>query len=378
MTLTVTFRLGTDPDKAQQLVQNRVAAGRAAAAGGGAPARHHHHEELARPDHGRASAVAERPLRHDVSAQLRRAQRQGPAGADRRRRRRPALRRRRLFDARLARSAEGRRARPDRRATSSRAIQAQNVEAAAGVVGASPSVKGLDLQLSRQRRGPALSTEEQFGDIVVKTGSARRGHAAARRRAHRARRVRIRPALAARQQAGGRDPDLPGAGLERDADLRQRPRDDGRDQEEHARKASTYQIVYDPTQFVRSSIEAVIHTLLEAIALVVLVVILFLQTWRASIIPLLAVPVSIVGTFAVMHVLRLLDQRAQPVRPGARDRHRRRRRHRRGRERRAQHRSRPVAARGDLPGDARSVAARSSRSRWCWSRCSCRWPSSAA
>ena len=61
-----------------------------------------------------------------------------------------------------------------------------------------------------------------------------------------------------------------------------------------------YQIVYDPTQFVRSSIEAVIHTLLEAIALVVLVVIVFLQTWRASIIPLLAVPVSIVGTFSLL------------------------------------------------------------------------------
>ena len=61
-----------------------------------------------------------------------------------------------------------------------------------------------------------------------------------------------------------------------------------------------YQIVYDPTQFVRSSIEAVIHTLLEAIALVVLVVIVFLQTWRASIIPLLAVPVSIIGTFSLL------------------------------------------------------------------------------
>jgi multidrug efflux pump len=58
-----------------------------------------------------------------------------------------------------------------------------------------------------------------------------------------------------------------------------------------------YKIVYDPTQFVRSSIEAVVHTLLEAIALVVIVVIVFLQTWRASIIPLIAVPVSIVGTF---------------------------------------------------------------------------------
>ena len=63
-----------------------------------------------------------------------------------------------------------------------------------------------------------------------------------------------------------------------------------------------YSIVYDPTQFVRASIEAVVHTLLEAVALVVLVVILFLQTWRASIIPLIAVPVSIIGTFAVMHV----------------------------------------------------------------------------
>ena len=63
-----------------------------------------------------------------------------------------------------------------------------------------------------------------------------------------------------------------------------------------------YRIEYDPTQFVRSSIEAVVHTLLEAIALVVLVVILFLQTWRASIIPLVAVPVSLIGTFAVMHL----------------------------------------------------------------------------
>src|SRR5690606_23361081 len=64
-----------------------------------------------------------------------------------------------------------------------------------------------------------------------------------------------------------------------------------------------YAIVYDPTQFVRASIEAVVKTLLEAVALVVIVVVLFLQTWRASIIPLAAVPVSIVGTFAVMYAL---------------------------------------------------------------------------
>src|SRR3546814_9135158 len=61
-----------------------------------------------------------------------------------------------------------------------------------------------------------------------------------------------------------------------------------------------YQIVYDPTQFVRSSIEAVVETLLEALALVVLVVILFLQTWRASIIPLLAVRLSTLGPFSLL------------------------------------------------------------------------------
>jgi multidrug efflux pump len=64
-----------------------------------------------------------------------------------------------------------------------------------------------------------------------------------------------------------------------------------------------YDIVYDPTVFVRGSIDAVIETLLEAIVLVVIVVILFLQTWRASIIPLIAVPISLIGTFAVMHLL---------------------------------------------------------------------------
>src|SRR4029079_515232 len=61
-----------------------------------------------------------------------------------------------------------------------------------------------------------------------------------------------------------------------------------------------YSVVYDPTVFVSHSIEAVVHTLIEAILLVVIVVIVFLQTWRASIIPLAAVPVSLVGTFAVM------------------------------------------------------------------------------
>jgi multidrug efflux pump len=64
-----------------------------------------------------------------------------------------------------------------------------------------------------------------------------------------------------------------------------------------------YEIVYDPTDFIRESIRAVIETLVDAIILVVIVVIIFLQTWRASIIPLVAVPVSIIGTFAIMLAL---------------------------------------------------------------------------
>ncbi len=63
-----------------------------------------------------------------------------------------------------------------------------------------------------------------------------------------------------------------------------------------------YRIAYDPTVFVRASLQSVAVTLLEAIFLVVIVVVLFLQSWRASIIPLIAVPVSLVGTFAVMHM----------------------------------------------------------------------------
>ena len=70
-----------------------------------------------------------------------------------------------------------------------------------------------------------------------------------------------------------------------------------------SRRASKYEAVYDTTIFVRDSIKAVVTTLLEAMLLVVLVVILFLQTWRASIIPLIAVPVSIVGTFAALYLL---------------------------------------------------------------------------
>jgi hydrophobe/amphiphile efflux-1 (HAE1) family protein len=61
-----------------------------------------------------------------------------------------------------------------------------------------------------------------------------------------------------------------------------------------------YTIIYDPTQFIRQSVDAVIETIFEAIVLVVLVILLFLQTWRAAIIPIVAIPISLVGTFFLM------------------------------------------------------------------------------
>ena len=181
-----------------------------------------------------------------------------------------------------------------------KSIQAQNVEAAAGVVGSSPNVRGIDLQMSVNAEG-RLANEEQFGDIVVKTGT--RGEV-----------VRLRDV--ARIELGASEYGLRSLLDNKQAvaiPIFQAPGSNALEISDHVRatmaeikknmpEGVSYQIVYDPTQFVRSSIEAVIHTLLEAIALVVLVVILFLQTWRASIIPLLAVPVSIVGTFAVMHL----------------------------------------------------------------------------
>ena len=62
----------------------------------------------------------------------------------------------------------------------------------------------------------------------------------------------------------------------------------------------SYSIEYNPTEYIAASIEAVEHTLIEAIVLVALVVLVFLQSWRAAIIPILAIPISLLGTFAVL------------------------------------------------------------------------------
>ena len=352
-------------------------AGRAAPARGGAPARHHHGQELARPDHGRAPALAEQPLRHDLSAQLRAAQRQGPPGAHRRRRRRcscsaPATIR--------CASGSTRRRSPSaasRRATSSREIQAQNVQAAAGVVGASPEPAGHRPAALGQRAGPP-----------AERGGVRRHRRQDRRRTARSRGCATSPASSsARREYSLRSLldnkpavaigifQAPGSNALAISDNVRAH--DGRAEEEHAGgRRLPDRLRPDPVR-ARLDRGRGAHAARGG------------RAGRAGGDPVpadlarLDHPAAGGAGLDHRHVrgdvrVRLLDQRAQPVRPGAGDRHRGRRRDRRGRERRAQHRERAVAARGDLSARCARCPGRSSRSRWCWSRCSCRSPSSAA
>src|SRR5471030_576251 len=177
------------------------------------------------------------------------------------------------------------------------AIREQNVQVAGGTVGESPS-KGSQFQLTVNTQG-RLQTPEQFGNIIVRTnadGALTRLRDVARVElgvdAYNLRaRLDNKPAVAIVIF------EAPNANaLQMANDVRARMAELSKD----FPPGLKYEIVYDTTRFVQDSIEAVIHTLVEAIILVALVVIVFLQTWRASIIPLLAVPVSIVGTFAVM------------------------------------------------------------------------------
>ncbi|CBW77152.1 Acriflavin resistance plasma membrane protein (plasmid) [Mycetohabitans rhizoxinica HKI 454] len=174
------------------------------------------------------------------------------------------------------------------------AIREQNVQVAAGVVGASPSLPGAPLQLSVNAQG-RLQTEEQFGDIVLKTspdGGVTHLRDVARVELG-ASEYGLRALLDNKPAVAIAINQSPGANS---LAISEQVRRTMAELKADMPPGVEYRIVYDPTQFVRASINAVVHTLLEAIALVVIVVIVFLQTWRASIIPLIAVPVSIVGT----------------------------------------------------------------------------------
>ena len=181
------------------------------------------------------------------------------------------------------------------------AIREQNVQVAAGAVGQQPSSRPIDTELLINTQG-RLATEEEFGSIIVKSGPA--GERVQLRDVARielgASTYALRSLLNNKPAVALPIAQLPGSNAIATSDA---VRATMKELVKSFPEGLKYDIVYDPTVFVRSSIEAVVHTLIEAILLVVLVVILFLQTWRASIIPLAAVPVSLVGTFAVMHAL---------------------------------------------------------------------------
>ncbi len=180
------------------------------------------------------------------------------------------------------------------------AIREQNRQVAAGQLGSPPAPNATSFQMSVNTQG-RLVTEEEFENIVVRAGAdgeitrlkdIARIELGSSQYALRSL-LDNQPAVALPifQRPGSNAIEVSNQVRAKMAELKQ-AFPEGMD----------YSIVYDPTIFVRGSIEAVVHTLFEALILVVLVVILFLQTWRASIIPLVAVPVSLIGTFAVMHM----------------------------------------------------------------------------
>ncbi len=181
------------------------------------------------------------------------------------------------------------------------AITEQNAQVAAGTIGQEPQKSESNFALTINTNG-RLIDEEEFSRIIVKTGAHGEN-------------VLLRDV--ARTELGASDYSLRSLLNNKAAvalPISQLPGSNAIELSDNVRKAMAelkrnfpegldYSVVYDPTIFVRHSIEAVVHTLFEALILVVIVVIVFLQTWRASMIPLAAVPVSLIGTFAAMLAL---------------------------------------------------------------------------
>ncbi|NVK42028.1 MAG: efflux RND transporter permease subunit [Oceanospirillaceae bacterium] len=299
MTLTVTFEIGTDPDLAQQLVQNRVAQA--------LPRLPEVTRQLgvttvkSNPDLTMVVHLTSPDDRYDmlylrnyavlnVKDELARIRGVGQV---------------RLFGSgdyamrvwlnpdRIA----------ERQLTAAEviaAIREQNVQVAAGVIGGAPYADIAELQLPINARG-RLESPEAFGDIVIRTGQ----HGEVTRLSDvasielGASEYALRSLLDNREAVAIPIFAAPGANA---LDISHDVRAKMAELKQHFPDGVDYSVVYDPTVFVQGSIKAVIKTLLEAVGLVVLVVVVFLQTWRASVIPLLAVPVSIVGTFGLMYL----------------------------------------------------------------------------
>jgi hydrophobe/amphiphile efflux-1 (HAE1) family protein len=177
------------------------------------------------------------------------------------------------------------------------ALQRQNVQVAAGILNQPPTDRPGAFQISVQTQG-RLADPEQFSQIVVKQS----GDAVVRLKDV------ARVELAALDYGVNSYLDKnPATGL----GVFQLPGSNAMATAERIKATMAelsksfpdglkYDIIYNPTEFIQQSVDAVVHTILEAVVLVVLVVILFLQTWRAAIIPIVAIPVSLIGTFFLM------------------------------------------------------------------------------
>jgi len=188
-----------------------------------------------------------------------------------------------------------------------RAIQRQNIPLSAGAIGQQPAPPGEESQVTISARG-RLTEPEEFGDITVKAIPADRRHPAPRL-------VRMRDVARVELGAQQYNPSctldgvatvalavyqFPGANALATGD---RVKQKMAELKSRFPEGLDCQIVYDTTPFIKESVREVFRTLRDAILLVAVVVLLFLQNWRAAIIPLIAVPVAIVGTFAAMVAL---------------------------------------------------------------------------
>jgi hydrophobe/amphiphile efflux-1 (HAE1) family protein len=178
------------------------------------------------------------------------------------------------------------------------AVREQNVQVAAGSIGAPPTQNSQAFEVPIDAMG-RLQDERQFGDIVLKTGA--RGEVTRLRDVARielgAGEYALRSMLDNRSAVALPIFLQPGANA---LDLARDVRNTMAELKKRFPEDVDYAVVYDPTVFVRDSIHAVIETLIEALILVVIVVVVFLQTWRAALIPIIAVPVSIIGAFGAM------------------------------------------------------------------------------
>jgi multidrug efflux pump len=182
-----------------------------------------------------------------------------------------------------------------------KALREQNVQVAAGQIGQQPASRGVDFQYTMSTLG-RLTEPEEFGEIVVKNGAE--GQIIRLRDVARielgARNEDINTCLDGQPAAGLAVFQLPGANALATADL---VKDKMKEISERFPAGLEYHIYYDTTPYISESIREVFHTLRDAVLLVALVVLVFLQNWRSALIPLIAVPVAIIGTFAAMAVM---------------------------------------------------------------------------